>query len=271
MPPWPVTCVWGWEVRSTWGARRPGCSVYGEPPRVPLNEPCLALPPRTSPTHQTQTTLSSIIKRKEMFHMRNIKILQILLRLGCSAWLYTGNFATYGPQINIICGSYDRFHNIKLHIKWVICKLYAKSPMISPVLKICPISAMLFHGKCLWYYKDIQMIFKLFFLWINYKNCLSSFIHPWSNSFVLIRISILSHLSIMWQSCDNVVPIYLTPMSASSLVSSAIPPGLSDTVMTNRMSRPSAAKPRSMTRPRAVVSMLPPHSATTTLIKNGNG
>ena len=103
------------------------------------------------------------------------------------------------------------------------------------------------------------------------RMCLSSFIHPLSNSFVLIRISILSHLSIMWQSCDNVVPIYLTPMSASSLVSSAIPPGLSDTVTTNRMSRPSAAKPRSMTRPRAVVSMLPPQSATTTLIQNWNG
>ena len=113
--------------------------------------------------------------------------------------------------------------------------------------------------------------FSSYSLWTNYNNCLSSFIHPWSNSFVLIRISILSHLSIMWQSCDNVVPIYLTPMSASSLVSSAIPPGLSDTVTTNRMSRPSAAKPRSMTRPRAVVSMLPPQSATTTLIKNGNG
>ena len=96
-------------------------------------------------------------------------------------------------------------------------------------------------------------------------------IHPSSNSFVLIRISILSHLSIMLQSCDNVVPIYLTPMSARSLVSSAIPPGLSDTVTTNRMSRPSAAKPLSMTRPRAVVSMLPPQSATTTLIQNGNG
>lgn len=50
-----------------------------------------------------------------------------------------------------------------------------------------------------------------------------------------------------------------------SLVSSAIPPGLSDTVTTNLMSRPSAARPRSITRPRAVVSMFPPHKATTTL------
>lgn len=58
---------------------------------------------------------------------------------------------------------------------------------------------------------------------------------------------------------------HLTPISARSLVSSAIPPGLSDTVTTNLMSRPSAARPRSITRPRAVVSMFPPHRATTTL------
>lgn len=57
-------------------------------------------------------------------------------------------------------------------------------------------------------------------------------------------------------------------MPAISLVSSAIPPGLSLTVTRNRFNLPSAAKPRSITRPNAVVSMFPPHSGTTTLEKN---
>ena len=67
---------------------------------------------------------------------------------------------------------------------------------------------------------------------------------------------------------------YLTPIPAMSLVSSAIPPGRSVTVTTNLTKRPSAARPRSITRPNAVVSMLPPHSGRTTLwkmIKAGEG
>lgn len=62
--------------------------------------------------------------------------------------------------------------------------------------------------------------------------------------------------------------LYLTPSPEISLVSSAMPPGLSLTCTTNRTSLPSTARPLSMTRPSAVVSMLPPHNAITTLVYN---
>ena len=55
---------------------------------------------------------------------------------------------------------------------------------------------------------------------------------------------------------------------ASNLASSAMPPGLSLTVTTNRTNLPSTAKPLSIDLPSMVVSMLPPHSAITTLNKN---
>ena len=51
------------------------------------------------------------------------------------------------------------------------------------------------------------------------------------------------------------------------LVSSAIPPGRSLMVHENLTNLPSAAIPRSRQRPRIVVSMLPPQSAMTTLMK----
>lgn len=57
-----------------------------------------------------------------------------------------------------------------------------------------------------------------------------------------------------------------TPMSAISLAKLDMPPGLSDTVAENRMSRMSAARPRSMTRPSVVVSMFPPQRGTTTFL-----
>ena len=60
---------------------------------------------------------------------------------------------------------------------------------------------------------------------------------------------------------------HLTPMPASSFVSSAMPPGRSLTVTMNRHRRPSAANPRSRHLPSTVVSMLPPQSGTTTLQK----
>jgi hypothetical protein len=56
-----------------------------------------------------------------------------------------------------------------------------------------------------------------------------------------------------------------TPKEASSLHSSAMPPGRSLTVTWNLTSRCSAARPRSKHRPRIVVSMLPPDSMHTTL------
>lgn len=43
-----------------------------------------------------------------------------------------------------------------------------------------------------------------------------------------------------------------------------MPPGLSDTVVTKRTRRWSAARPRSITRPRTGTSMLPPHRGITT-------
>mmetsp|Transcript_12799 Transcript_12799/g.30290 ORF Transcript_12799/g.30290 Transcript_12799/m.30290 type:complete len:209 (-) Transcript_12799:566-1192(-) len=54
-------------------------------------------------------------------------------------------------------------------------------------------------------------------------------------------------------------------------VSSAMPPGLSLTEATRRTRRPSAARPRSMTRPSTVVSMLPPHSGTSTFLPLRSG
>ena len=58
---------------------------------------------------------------------------------------------------------------------------------------------------------------------------------------------------------------YLTPKFANSWVSSAMPPGLSDTTTENLNKRPSAANPLSITRPRTVESMLPPQRGETTL------
>ena len=43
-----------------------------------------------------------------------------------------------------------------------------------------------------------------------------------------------------------------------------MPPGRSDTVVTNRTRRVSAARPRSITRPSTGTSMFPPHRGTTT-------
>mmetsp|Transcript_4449 Transcript_4449/g.9716 ORF Transcript_4449/g.9716 Transcript_4449/m.9716 type:complete len:219 (-) Transcript_4449:540-1196(-) len=58
----------------------------------------------------------------------------------------------------------------------------------------------------------------------------------------------------------------LAPRSATTLAHSAMPPGRSLTGETRRRSLPSAERPRSITRPSIVVSMLPPHrGATTTL------
>lgn len=48
--------------------------------------------------------------------------------------------------------------------------------------------------------------------------------------------------------------------------SSAIPPGRSDTVVTNRTRRMSAASPLSITRPSTGTSMFPPHSGITTFL-----
>lgn len=45
-----------------------------------------------------------------------------------------------------------------------------------------------------------------------------------------------------------------------------IPPGLSDTVVTKRTRRVSAARPRSMTRPSTGTSMFPPHRGITTFL-----
>mmetsp|Transcript_4360 Transcript_4360/g.13153 ORF Transcript_4360/g.13153 Transcript_4360/m.13153 type:complete len:375 (+) Transcript_4360:278-1402(+) len=56
----------------------------------------------------------------------------------------------------------------------------------------------------------------------------------------------------------------LAPAAASTPVSSAMPPGRSLTRSVRRTSRPSAARPRSMTRPSTLTSMLPPQSGTTT-------
>ena len=58
-----------------------------------------------------------------------------------------------------------------------------------------------------------------------------------------------------------------TPSSHKVFASSAIPPGLSDTVTENLTKRPSAAKPLSKHRPRIVVSMFPPHKGITTLFR----
>mmetsp|Transcript_18395 Transcript_18395/g.49810 ORF Transcript_18395/g.49810 Transcript_18395/m.49810 type:complete len:215 (+) Transcript_18395:287-931(+) len=56
------------------------------------------------------------------------------------------------------------------------------------------------------------------------------------------------------------------PSLARMCVSSAMPPGRSLTAIVSRTRRPSAARPRSMTRPSTLTSMLPPHSGTTTFL-----
>lgn len=58
----------------------------------------------------------------------------------------------------------------------------------------------------------------------------------------------------------------LTPTSAMSRASLAIPPGRSETVAEKRMRRWSAARPLSITRPNVEVSMFPPHSNTHTFL-----
>eukprot|EP00967_Tisochrysis_lutea_P031113 scaffold36639_cov32-Tisochrysis_lutea.AAC.5 len=63
----------------------------------------------------------------------------------------------------------------------------------------------------------------------------------------------------------------LAPSSASTLVNSANPPGRSLTAELIRSMRPSAESPRSMTRPRIVVSMLPPQRGTITFCPLSSG
>ena len=58
---------------------------------------------------------------------------------------------------------------------------------------------------------------------------------------------------------------YLAFFSATRVTSSCRPPGRSVTMTENSSSRPSAANPRSITRPRTVESILPPHNGNTTL------
>ena len=58
---------------------------------------------------------------------------------------------------------------------------------------------------------------------------------------------------------------HLAPVEAISDVILAMPPGLSVMVTTNRTNLPSAARPRSIHRPKTVGSIFPPHSGTTTL------
>lgn len=70
------------------------------------------------------------------------------------------------------------------------------------------------------------------------------------------------------QALSCIKSLIETPTAASSAQSSAIPPGLSLTVMLKRRSLPSAAKPLSRHRPNIVVSIFPPHSNKTTLKKN---
>lgn len=57
---------------------------------------------------------------------------------------------------------------------------------------------------------------------------------------------------------------YVAPHSARSFVRSAAPPGRSEMVSVNCVRRPSAAMPRCSTRPRHVISMLPPLTTATT-------
>mmetsp|Transcript_11876 Transcript_11876/g.40502 ORF Transcript_11876/g.40502 Transcript_11876/m.40502 type:complete len:205 (+) Transcript_11876:598-1212(+) len=54
------------------------------------------------------------------------------------------------------------------------------------------------------------------------------------------------------------------PSSVSRVLRPEMPPGRSEMVATNLTRRPSAARPRSSTRPSTVVSMLPPQSGSTT-------
>ena len=60
--------------------------------------------------------------------------------------------------------------------------------------------------------------------------------------------------------------LILAPASAITPHNPAIPPGRSLTTASNLMSLPSATKPRSMQYPNVLVSMLPPHSATATVL-----
>eukprot|EP01137_Pigoraptor_chileana_P027929 Opistho-2@11203 len=62
-----------------------------------------------------------------------------------------------------------------------------------------------------------------------------------------------------------------TPMLARMPVRRAMPPGRSLTVTTKRHRRPSAAMPRSITRPSTVVSMLPPQRGTITRFPRSSG
>mmetsp|Transcript_56675 Transcript_56675/g.133003 ORF Transcript_56675/g.133003 Transcript_56675/m.133003 type:complete len:236 (-) Transcript_56675:534-1241(-) len=76
---------------------------------------------------------------------------------------------------------------------------------------------------------------------------------------------VCNHARSWWMS------LMLAPRSARSLVSRDTPPGLSLTVATKRTSRPSAASPRSITRPSTGVSMLPPQIGTTTFLPLRSG
>mmetsp|Transcript_53453 Transcript_53453/g.78245 ORF Transcript_53453/g.78245 Transcript_53453/m.78245 type:complete len:213 (-) Transcript_53453:941-1579(-) len=55
------------------------------------------------------------------------------------------------------------------------------------------------------------------------------------------------------------------------VTNAASPPGLSVTVAANRISRRSAARPLSMTRPSMVISMFPPHSGIAILLPLSSG
>mmetsp|Transcript_15116 Transcript_15116/g.20723 ORF Transcript_15116/g.20723 Transcript_15116/m.20723 type:complete len:256 (-) Transcript_15116:148-915(-) len=95
-----------------------------------------------------------------------------------------------------------------------------------------------------------------------------------ANIFSLCARPVVSttHLTITWSTreCSQARSWYmsltLTPKSAMSRASLAMPPGRSDTVAEKRMRRWSAASPRSITRPSTEVSMLPPHSSTHTFL-----
>lgn len=69
------------------------------------------------------------------------------------------------------------------------------------------------------------------------------------------------------QSSPRLFPhLYLYRHVTHDAVRFEMPPGLSDTVVTKRTRRWSAARPRSITRPRTGTSMLPPHRGITTFL-----
>ena len=75
----------------------------------------------------------------------------------------------------------------------------------------------------------------------------------------------------LWTKFKHAVIIvffYLAFCSKRNFVSPATLPALSGSRTVKRARRPSAAKPLSKQRPRTVVSMFPPHSTTTTLLRN---